>query len=290
MTQYGRIDQWTDELAAKGRKPHTIITYNTNARLMMRELERAGMSTDPQDIDARSIRRLMGIRSDMTTTTLRGNLWALGAYVEWETGRNPYKDADILWGSDDRPNRVYVSEEDLRSTLDDADEATTLILALGACMGLRRGEIAGLRLSDIHGSRLRVVGKGRGIGKIVSMHIPEAVYRALADWMVAREEMRARVREDLSDGHLLVTIKYNALRPMTPEGVYYKVRKLSQATGVRMTPHSLRRRFATNLHDAGVDIVDIKTLMRHDSIDTTIECYIKPNDRKLDSIMAGMEI
>lgn len=285
-----RVEAWVGHLAAKGRKDNTCRTYKEGIKRAVAALEGQGISTAPEDIDADTIIALMGIRSDMTQSSLRIMLWILGAYVEWETGRNPYKEADILWSKGECPNRVFMDAEGLAEADRWADPVTHLILVLGSCMGLRRSEISRLCMTDVLGSRLRVVGKGHGPGKVASMAMPPQVSEAVREWMAIREAMARDADRDESDGALLVYVCDGALRPISAEGVYRRVHRISELSGVPMTPHSLRRRFATGLYEAGVDIVDIKTLMRHESIDTTIECYIRPNDLRLDGIMSGVRM
>ena len=48
--------------------------------------------------------------------------------------------------------------------------------------------------------------------------------------------------------------------------------------------HSQRRSFATNCIQAGVDIVTLKTLMNHASIEQTSE-YVAPNDEMLKKVV-----
>lgn len=59
--------------------------------------------------------------------------------------------------------------------------------------------------------------------------------------------------------------------PLSRRGVSYAVSEFCRAAGVDppFTPHDLRRSFATDLLDAGVDIGTVRELMGHESLDTT---------------------
>ena len=55
------------------------------------------------------------------------------------------------------------------------------------------------------------------------------------------------------------------------------MKKLGRRCGIDLTAHSLRRLFCTTLWDAGVDANTVRLMMRHQSLDTTMKCYIKAN-------------
>lgn len=55
-----------------------------------------------------------------------------------------------------------------------------------------------------------------------------------------------------------------------------------------LTTHSLRRLYACDLDEREVPPTQIAQLMRHESINTTYRCYLKPNPAKLDAIAMGI--
>lgn len=60
-----------------------------------------------------------------------------------------------------------------------ADPTEKMILYLGAGLGLRREEIATIKLSDFKGNKIMVNGKGHGRGKLVEKEAPQSVLRAI---------------------------------------------------------------------------------------------------------------
>ena len=56
-----------------------------------------------------------------------------------------------------------------------------------------------------------------------------------------------------------------------------------------MSPHSLRRLYATTLYDMGTDLNTLRMMMRHEDIRTTMECYIDPNPVKMDNAILALE-
>lgn len=59
---------------------------------------------------------------------------------------------------------------------------------------------------------------------------------------------------------------------MTPHGVRFMLTELGEEAGVEnVHPHRFRRTLATSLHDHGMPIEDIKEILGHESIETTLK-------------------
>ncbi len=223
------------------------------------------------------IRNRMPFVKDITART---RLRCLGRLIEFTTGNNPYKESMMLFNND-TADRKFIFDEEWGHLKSNADAVEMLILALGGGMGLRRAEIANIKLSDMRGSNLIIRGKGHGQnGKIVRMEIPGNVLAAIRAYMPYRQ-MILDLYGDRSEGNLLVRTKMYPGEPMTPDCVYNIVRSLARRANVDCTTHSLRRLYATTLFDEGATLNSICKLMRHESIDTTCKCYIDVDPRKL---------
>ena len=72
---------------------------------------------------------------------------------------------------------------------------------------------------------------------------------------------------------------------MDPRNVQNLLERLRVKTGItkRVSPHTLRRSFATHLHDDGYDIKYIQELLGHSRVDTT-ERYIDVSSKQLKKI------
>ena len=272
------VEAWLSHLEAHGRRPNTILTYGKIVRGHFRRLTAAGLSVDPWSITDETIRWL-AVNSQFTPSARQQAIMVLGAWVEWETGSNPVKKADILWNHVE-PERHFIDSEILADALAVADPRERLVLLMGAKMGLRRMEIAGARLSDIEGNRILIWGKGHGTGKPAKVLMPEIVREALDDYL--------RLERDKLDPYRripeVILRTYHGVEPITPSDVGNIMTRIEKKCGHHITAHSLRRLFATTLHeDLGADIHDICTLMRHDSIETT-RIYIRTNQARLDDL------
>ena len=151
------------------------------------------------------------------------------------------------------------------------------IYLLGYRAGLRVGSIAGLRLNDVldqSGKLKEVVELRRDIVKgrrNYAVYLTHTELRqALLSYLAERPQTEVE--------NLFVSQKNTAFKP---NALSHKMLKLFRKAGFDgASSHSMRRSFATNCIRAGVDIVSLKTLMNHSSIQQTSE-YVATNDEML---------
>jgi integrase/recombinase XerD len=142
------------------------------------------------------------------------------------------------------------------------------IVALFRVGGLRRAEMAGLDLAnyDREAQRLTVVGKRN---KTRAIPIEDSGARgALADWLHLRGTdagpLFTRIDREAGGRHVVT------LDRLTDQGIYYIVEERRNQAGIEpFTPHDLRRTFAGDLLDAGVDLATVQKLMGHSNPATT---------------------
>ena len=140
--------------------------------------------------------------------------------------------------------------------------------AIFSCLlecGLRRTEVAELRFENIHLNEddpyLTIIGKGN---KERICYIPDNTVERFREWF----ELRGN-----NDGHCFYLVnKYDKVREkeLTPYRVYRITQDwVAKINMKKWTPHDLRRTYASNLLDMGVDINTVKNMMGHASITTT---------------------
>lgn len=162
-----------------------------------------------------------------------------------------------------RPRPIPIHDLDI--ALAAADEPLFTWLVLGAFMGLRRGDIAGIRGSDIvegevdGEARLFLTGIGKG-RKSFSLPVPEDVEPIL-------QQHRLR-----GPRPLWLTKRG---RPVTRRYVSDVIGDFFVRLGMPWTTHNLRHTFGTLVQRETRDMLQTQVLMRHASLNTT-RLYVEP--------------
>lgn len=137
------------------------------------------------------------------------------------------------------------------------------LIALAYACGLRRAEIVAIDVADYDAAQQTVRIRGKRNKRRTVPLAPGAV-DALAGWL--------RVRGN-DPGPLFVRIlkgDHVTTKRLTPQAVYYIEERRAQTAGIdAFSPHDLRRTFAGDLLDAGVDIATVQKLMGHANTNTT---------------------
>lgn len=136
--------------------------------------------------------------------------------------------------------------------VDDFKFKTIFMLAYGA--GLRIGEIANLRVEDIDSKTMRIfVREGKGNKERYTI-LPEETLKMLRIYWSKYRQNRRRGRIFLSESGTAITV--GVMREHFRQ--YRRKAKLSE----KVTMHTLRHCFATNLIENGATLIQVKELMR----------------------------
>lgn len=165
---------------------------------------------------------------------------------------------------------------------DDRDRA---IFGLMIGAGLRVGEVADLRLSDLEAppvpdqvARLRVRGKGRK-ERVVWLTPP--LYATVQAWL--------QVRAHGAGAHMFLN---QHGQPLSVAGIQYRLTQHAKTAGVTATCHPLRHTFARRLAEQEMPIASLSKLLGHAQVKTT-QVYTAGADPKLREAfaqaMAGLE-
>jgi site-specific recombinase XerD len=136
--------------------------------------------------------------------------------------------------------------------------------------GIRRGELLSIQFDelDLDLCRARVEGK---TGERYA-HFSETCRRAIADYLD-----RYRRVQGTQIKPLWLTEKGDVL---SYGGFGMVIRRLEKASGVDFHPHRLRHTYASMMASNGINIYDLKELMGHSSITTTM-IYIQQDTERL---------
>jgi len=193
---------------------------------------------------------------------------------------------------------AHLTEQEMLRLLDTPDIGSPLgrrdraILELFYASGLRLSELVALDLDDldVHGRRVRVMGKGRKERIVPFNHAAE---HALREWLKDRSELRTQneerslrkadrraksPRQRQSEGErpasgrsrepLFVNYRGGRLSGRSVHRLVHRYVSLC-STQFGISPHALRHSFATHLLQRGADLRAIQELLGHARLSTT---------------------
>jgi len=182
----------------------------------------------------------------------------------------------------------FLEGEDLENFLNaplkvEQNELTKLrdkaILELLFSTGLRVSELTNLKIEDINLEKDEFHVKGKG-GRVRVVFLSNQAKYWLKKYLDQRKDLSPAlfVRTDKAGEN-------NILKGLTPRSVQRLVKKYAKVAGLtkRVTPHSLRHTFGTDLLRSGADIRSIQALLGHKNISTT-QIYTHITDTHLKKI------
>lgn len=174
-----------------------------------------------------------------------------------------------------RETGKLIAQSELKGTAIGVRDAAIIALAVGC--GMRRAEIATLKLQNInHQTRvITILGKGNKERKVAPS---DDVWCRLEDWL--------KVRGEEGCENVFVAVKKgDNIQPywaITASAIYQLLKSRAGDSQVSaFTPHDLRRTFATRLLESGADINTVRQAMGHASIITT-QRYDKRDEHRVE--------
>ena len=179
---------------------------------------------------------------------------------------------------------TILSQEEVTRLIDAAHPPLhrTLLMTLYAT-GLRRAELAHLKVSDVDSQRMVIHvqgGKGRKDRDVL-------LSPKLLDEL-ERHSHRLRPRSSvwLFPGRHVLTSD----RPITSKVIYHACKQAARraALSKKVHPHTLRHCFATHLLEAGADLRTIQRLLGHSSLEETAK-YLHLSQRHLGATASPLD-
>ena len=138
---------------------------------------------------------------------------------------------------------------------------TIFMLAYGS--GLRIGEIVNLRVEDIDGKNMRIyVREGKGNKERYTILSKQSLEMLRIYWSKYRQNKRR--------GRIFLSESGKAITEYVIRTHFRKYRKKAKINE-KVTLHTLRHNFATNLIENGATLIQVKELMGHSNIRSTME-------------------
>ncbi len=145
--------------------------------------------------------------------------------------------------------------------------------------GLRISEALALKASDVRlvagtAKSVRVIGKG---DKERLVPLPEAFGAVFGFWL-----------KDRARGEF-VFARATGQKPVSAQAARAYLRLMLKKAGIekKISPHKLRHTYATNLLNAGAELVDIKALLGHESVATT-QIYTNVGQERMEQVVGRL--
>lgn len=158
------------------------------------------------------------------------------------------------------------------------------ILAMMMGCGLRRAEVVELNLQnwDSRTLSIRLIGKGNKERKVF---LPTDLESIVKDWISVRGETEGPMFPRLKPG----TTDLFDRKHMNPCSIYRLLQGRSFKASLRgLTPHDLRRTFATRMLENGCDLFLLQRAMGHSTVATTAR-YDRRGERSREKVCRNLK-
>ncbi|MFA5995157.1 MAG: site-specific tyrosine recombinase/integron integrase [Patescibacteria group bacterium] len=154
------------------------------------------------------------------------------------------------------------------------------ILELLFSTGLRVSELANLKIGDVNLKREEFSVRGKG-SKIRLVFLSEQARYWLKEYLSKRQDT-APYLFVAHDRASIARDKNEQPKPLTSRSIERLIQHYAKQVGImkRITPHTLRHSYATDLLSNGADIRSVQTMLGHSSI-TTTQIYTHVTNQQL---------
>lgn len=291
-------------LEFRNKSPRTIKEYGYDLGMFDRFLIEAGYNSTISkitDIDEIIIEDfLLYLKNQKTNqrgeplspVTINRKYFSLRAFFDFLIKRriykkeNPMQYIDLL-NTPTLSTHTYLSVSQARQLLDNIDTAypkrDKLMIELMLLLGLRVSEVAALNVSDIdfYNDTITIHGKG---DKERVIPISPQIKKSLKEFLKLREEKFP----DVSDNALFISRNRRRISVRQIQLTFEKIvgklgfndGKEDEPSRRKITCHKLRHTFGTLSVQDGTDILVLKEILGHSSINTT-QIYAKAADKQI---------
>lgn len=227
----------------------TDINYDT-VKEYMKYLYERGINKNTVSRKLSSIRGLYNylVREDIVTTNY------------FERISNPKKDIYLpKFLRDEELDKIF----SICSENNPINQRDTLIIELLYATGIRVSELVNIKIKDIDRNEkvIKVIGKGNKERIVLyNNHTKKAMDIYLGDGY--------HVFNKVNSGYLILNKDGNKLSERYVRNI---INKLVRKAGldIKISPHTLRHTFATDMIEEGADLMTVKELLGHESLNTT---------------------
>ena len=257
-------------LVIEGRSPKTIYGYERTLLRLFKTLQK-----NYTDMTVSDLRYFLAYEKSrgISNRTLENTRVRISSFFAWLVdeellNKNPCRSiSPIKYTKEVKSPFSSVEIDALRSACQTKKERAIIEFLLAS--GVRVSEMCAIRLSDIDFNTLTVIVKeGKG-AKQRRVYINELASKHLVDYLSSR---------NINGDYLF----YNKWRkPLNAGGVRHILNQIAERAGVcNVHPHRFRRTFATNLSNRGMSVEDIRALLGHENLNTTM-MYVSTSAEKV---------
>jgi integrase/recombinase XerD len=257
-----------EELERRNFSQSTTRTYIRTVEDFARYFHRRPDQLGPEHV--REYQAQLFTKRRLAANTVIQRLAALRFFFI-KTLRKPWSVAETPYPKKTVRLPMILSQQEVAQLIDAADTPFHRMLLMTAyATGLRRAELAQLKVEDIDSQRMVIhVKGGKGRKDRDVMLSPKLLDELRAYW----RGMRRKPKVWLFPGNRWHT----ASQPITTKVVWSACRDAAERAGITkpVHPHTLRHCFATHLLEAGADLRTIQVLLGHrDLEETTIYLHL----------------
>ncbi|HII4448039.1 tyrosine recombinase XerC [Clostridium perfringens] len=303
-----RVNEFLNYLKnIKGRSPNTVKGYKSNLNLLFKYLVSLKENTPGTDIENVCIRNVDD--TFIKNITLM-DLYNFLSYVDEVRKNGSYSRARLVaaiksfflflnsklkiidenialeleFPKIEKRLPVYLTLDQAKAVLNSMDKTKRYyyrdycIFTLFLNCGMRLSELCGIKISDIRGDLLTIIGKGN---KQRTVYLNSECLKSIHDYL----NVRGRGNTPEEDKYLFLS---RIDKRISNRGVEKLVKKHIENAGFtdkKYTPHKLRHSAATILYKYGnADIRSLQAILGHESIATT-ELYTHVDDETLRNVI-----
>ena len=161
---------------------------------------------------------------------------------------------------------TYLYEDEIRDILDNLSDSdhlkrrNRLIMELFYSTGMRLSELSNIKLNDINGDEIKVLGKG---SKERIVYLDKVANSLLKEYLKSD-----RALFNPQENYLILNKDGKKLSNRSIENI---VKEIIREASIKkhVTPHTIRHTFATHLLNNGCDLKVVQELLGHESLSTT---------------------
>jgi site-specific recombinase XerD len=261
------LPSFLDYLASyRGYSPHTVEAYARDLRGFRGFLAARRAAVETPDLVQRQmvVRYALSLRG-AAPLTVRRKLASISSFfgfleVTGQVVRNPARGTPLPKVAQSLPE--CLTDEQARRLLQAAHTPWhRALVALLLFAGLRRSEAAAITLSDVDLNQAQLVVRGKG-AKHRTVALAPPVVQAIRDYLH---------RRSATDSDHLFVSRIGG-QPIAGRVVNRMLARVLREAGLdeeAVTPHTLRRTFATHLIRQGVDVRTTQELLGHADLQST---------------------